>query len=289
MTEAGRGPVLVIGATGNQGGGVARKLLGRGMQVRALARDPSKPQAEALAGAGAEVVQGDLDDRGSIDRAMDGVEAVFSVQNYWETGREREIEQGRAVADSAKAAGVGHIVYSSVGGADRDPGVSHFVSKWEIEEHIRSLGLNATILRPVFLMENFNSPLYRGALSNGVLPLALDPEYPLQAVACDDVGEFAALALEGHADVAGQALEIASDVVTPREVAGFFTEKLGTEVNHVQLPLERLRDINPEVAEMFKWYQDEGYRADIEALRRIHPNPLTMREWIDKSDWGQTS
>jgi uncharacterized protein YbjT (DUF2867 family) len=288
MTDA-RGSVLVLGATGNQGGGVADRLLERGFAVRALARDPSKPRAQALAERGAEVVQGDMDDRESVDRAMDGVDAVFSVQNYWETGREREIAQGKAVADAARAAGVGHIVYSSVGGADRDPGVSHFVSKWEIEEHIRSLGLKATILRPVFLMENFNSPLYRGALSNGVLPLALDPDYELQAVACDDVGEFAVLALEGHEEVAGKALEIASDVVTPAAIAGFFAEKLGTEVNHVQLPLEKLRELNPEVADMFAWYQDEGYQADLDALRRIHPNPLTVREWIERSDWGQTS
>jgi uncharacterized protein YbjT (DUF2867 family) len=282
----GRGPVLVTGATGNQGGAVARSLLEGGWTVRALARDPGKPAAQALAAAGAEVVAGDLDDRASLDAALAGATAAYSVQNFWETGAEREVAQGIALADAALAAGVGHFVFSSVGGADRSSGVSHFESKWRIEEHIRAIGLHATVLRPVFLMENFNSPLYRGALGNGVLPLALPGDRPLQMIACRDVGAFARAALEDPERFAGQGLEIAGDEVTPAQAAGAFARRLDREVNHVQVPMERLRGMNPEVAEMFEWFAEHGYAADLPALHAIHPDPLTFEAWLGSGGWA---
>jgi uncharacterized protein YbjT (DUF2867 family) len=114
--ESGR-TVLVSGATGQQGESVARELLERGFGVRALTRDPEKPAAKELAERGAEVVRGDLDDRSSLERALEGVYGVFSVQNFWEAGYEGEVRQGTHLADAAKEAGVSHLVYSSVGSA----------------------------------------------------------------------------------------------------------------------------------------------------------------------------
>ncbi len=111
--------ILVTGATGKQGGAVARSLLDRGFQVRALTRNPQKPEAQALADQGAEVVQGDMEDRSSMERALEGAYGVFSVQNFWETGYDSEVQQGKTVTDAAKAAGVEHFVYSSVGSAQR--------------------------------------------------------------------------------------------------------------------------------------------------------------------------
>src|SRR5262249_30478831 len=141
-------PVLVTGATGRQGGAVARSLLDRRIAVRALSRNPGKPSAQALAALGAEVVGGDLHDAAALTRAMEGVRGVFSVQNWWETGAAREVRQGKNVADAAKAARVPHLVYSSVGGAERGADITHWKTKWEIENYIRQLGLRATILRP---------------------------------------------------------------------------------------------------------------------------------------------
>src|SRR5438132_13463549 len=94
MTISKRSPVLVTGATGRQGGAVARHLLQRAIPVRALSRNPGKPSARALAGAGAEVVSGDLDDRASLAEAMEGVSGVFSVQNWWEPGTARHVWEG---------------------------------------------------------------------------------------------------------------------------------------------------------------------------------------------------
>src|SRR5574339_278139 len=116
--------IAVTGATGQQGGAVARKLLADGWKVRALTRDVNKPAAQALAQAGAELTAGDMDSRSELDAAFDGAYGVFSVQNFWlpNVGYEGEIRQGKNVADSAKAAGAQHLVYSSVGAAYRGVG-----------------------------------------------------------------------------------------------------------------------------------------------------------------------
>jgi uncharacterized protein YbjT (DUF2867 family) len=282
MTDG--GPILVTGCTGNQGGAVAHQLLDAGYAVRAFVRDPAKPAARELESRGAELVQGNMDDRASLDAAVQGVAGVFSVQNFWEAGGEGEMRQGKALAEAAAAASVGHFVYTSVGAADRDSGVSHFETKWEIERHIGSLGLPATILRPVFLMENFTSPIYRGALGNGVLPLAVSPDTEIQMIASRDIGVFARIAFERPDEFKGRALEIAGDVNTAAEAAAAFAEVLGREVSHVQVPIERLREMNPHVSEMFEWYEREGYRADLPALREIHPDPMSLRDWI-ATEW----
>ena len=153
-SNAGR-VILVSGATGQQGGSVARNLLEWGFAVRALTRDAEKAAARELADLGAEVVGGDLEDRASIERVLDGVYGVFSVQQFWEVGVEGEVRQGILLADAAKEAGVEHFVYSSVGSAHRDTGIPHFDSKWDVEEHVRASGVPYTVLRPVFFMQNW--------------------------------------------------------------------------------------------------------------------------------------
>ena len=159
--------ILVTGATGQQGGAVVRHLRTQGFAVRALTRDGQSPAARALAAEGVEVVQGDLDDRASLDRALAGAYGVYSVQNFALTGVEGEVRQGTTLADAAKATGIQHFVYSSVGSADRQTGIPHFESKFRIEEHIRAIDLPHTILRPVFFMENFGYA--RDAILGGTL------------------------------------------------------------------------------------------------------------------------
>ncbi len=118
--------MLVTGATGKQGSAVARHLLKRGFRVRAITRDPKKEPARALAEQGVEVRRGDLDEPESLKPALTGAYGVFSVQNFWETGYEREVRQGIALADAAKTAGVRHFIYSTVASAHRKTGLPHF-------------------------------------------------------------------------------------------------------------------------------------------------------------------
>ena len=133
-----RRTVFVTGATGKQGGSVVHHMLGRDWNLRALTRDPGSRAAKALADQGVEVVQGDLEDTGSFEAKLRGVYGVYSVQDFWSVGARREVIQGKNLADAAKKASVEHFVYSSVGGAERNTGIGHWDSKWEIERHIRA-------------------------------------------------------------------------------------------------------------------------------------------------------
>jgi len=186
--------ILVAGATGQQGGAVARHLREGGFAVRALTRDPDGDKAQALRAGGSEVVRGDLSDRASLDAALEGVYGVFSMATPFEQGMDAEVLQGKTLGDAARAAGVRHYVYSSVGGAERRSGVPHFETKWQVEEHLRSLDLPMTIVRPVYFFENFGGwglqPQEGG--EGYTLAMPLSPDATLQSVAVDDIGAFAA-------------------------------------------------------------------------------------------------
>ncbi len=278
--------ILVTGATGKQGGTTARELLRRRWRVRALVRNPQKPAAQALARSGAEIVQGNLDDRASVERALRGAAGVYSVQNFWETGAEREIGQGKTLADAAMAAGVEHFVYSSVGGADRRSGLSHFESKWQIEEHIRSLGLPHTIFRPVFFMDNYESPAFRTGILQGQLAMGLTPTRTLQMIAVADIGIFAAMAFERPQEFLGKALEIAGDELTIPRAAEILSGVVGKPVRFIEQPIEQVRAFSKEYAEMYEWFVAHGYKADIPALRKLHPKLQTFEQWAKGGDWA---
>ncbi|MEV0056444.1 NmrA/HSCARG family protein [Saccharopolyspora shandongensis] len=264
---------LVTGATGNQGGATARHLLARGWTVRALVRDPEKPAARELRDAGAVLVRGNLDDADSLRAAMAGADAVYSVQALaWdEAGLAAEVRQGTTVADVALETGVSHLVYSSVGGAERDSGIAHFESKFAIEEHIRRIGVPATVLRPVFFMTNLVSTT--GDAGEQVLSLPLAPATSLQMIAPDDIGYFAATALDDPQRYIGRQLEIAGDEPTMQQVAETIQRVTGTPTRYEPRPFEG-RD------RMFEWFEESGYRADIPALRQQHPGLQTLEEFL---------
>lgn len=283
MDKAGK-RILVIGVTGQQGGAVVRHLFKKGWSVRALVRDPNKPAALSLVQQGVEIVKGDMEDRVSLDHTMKGMYGVFSVQQFWGLGAEGEIRQGKNVADAAKVAGVQHVVYSSVGGAERKTGLSHFESKWQIEEYIRSLGLPATILRPVFFMDNLQ--VYGAPTPvDGVLTFStpLTWETMLQMIAVDDIGAFAAMAFERPQEYIGKAIELAGDELSFTAVAELYTKVTGKQHRFVEQPMEVARKFNAEAADMYEWFNREGYRADIPALRNIHAELLTLEAWLRRS------
>src|SRR5215213_90472 len=227
--------IVVTGATGKQGGAVARSLLDRGFRIRAFTRNPQKPEAQALAARGAEVVQGDMEeDRSAMERVLEGASGVFSVQNFLETGYDGEVQQGKMVADAAKAAGVEHFVYSSVGSAHRQTGIPHLESKWEVEEHVRQIGLPYTILRPVFFMQNWE--MMRDHVLGGTLAQPLDPDKPFQQVAVDDVGAFAAIAFQHPDEWIGREVDLAGDEQTMPEIAETFGRVAGREIVYYQVP-----------------------------------------------------
>ena len=146
--------------------------------------------------AGIDVFQGNMKDLHSLEKAMDNAYGVFSVQDFWIVGVKEEIQQGKNMADAAKKTGVQHFVYSSAAGADRESGVDHFESKFVIEEYIRNIGLQATVLRPVGFMENYNIPRVKNGILRGKLAHPVMPDKKLQLIPTDDIGAFVAAAFE---------------------------------------------------------------------------------------------
>jgi uncharacterized protein YbjT (DUF2867 family) len=263
---------------------VARQLLKRGHRVRALTRNPNKPAARALAEMGAEVTRGDLDDRPSVELALAGDYGVFSVQNFWEAGYEREVSQGITLADAAKAQGVKHFLYSSVGSSYRKTGIAAFDGEWEIEEHIRRIGLPHTILRPTSLMEDWEE--MREEIIGGTLAQPLDPDRALQQVSVEDIGVFAAMAFEEPERWLGREVDLAGDESTMVELAETFGRVIGQKVEYVQVSWEEFREAYGEdLAAMYEWFEEEGYEADIGALREEYPDLTTFEGYLRKHGW----
>lgn len=281
--------VLVTGATGSQGAAVARALLHRGWAVRALVRDRGKPAALALEALGARLVAGDLDDPGSLRAAAHDTHGVFSVQPSDMTAPdpETEVRRGRNVADAAVAAGIAHLVYSSVGAAPRESGVLHFETKAEIEAYIESTGVPATVLRPVYFMENWRHALPEPANGERIGAIALDPETPLQMIAVADIGRIAAEAFEHPGEFLGERIEIAGDELTVRQIGEVFSRTDGIPTRFRRQPSDELRAGAEELAKMYDWLDEHGHRADIAALRARFPGLLTFETWL-RADRGLT-
>jgi len=280
--------ILVTGATGRQGGAVIRHLLPKEWKLRALTRNPSGPAARSLIRQGLEVVQGDLEDPASLEPAVRRAYGIYSVQDYWTVGAKREVLQGKNLADAAKKASVEHFVYSSVGGAERNSGIDHWESKWEIEKHIRKLGLPATMIRPAAFMENYYVDQVEIGILKGKLmdPIRADKTY--QTIATDDIGAFVGLAFERAKDFIGAEIEIAGSQLTNPEAARVFSRVLGRPVKFRKLPMPMVRLVlGKEFYQMFRWFNREGFKADIADLRRRYPEVhfQTLEEWLISEGW----
>jgi uncharacterized protein YbjT (DUF2867 family) len=278
--------IAVAGATGQQGNAVAKKLLADGWKVRALTRDVNKPAAKELASLGAEIVAGDMDNRAELDAAFEGAYGAFSVQNFWlpNVGFDGEIRQGKNVADAAKAAGVEHLVFSSVGSAHRGMGQRHFESKWIVEQYINSLEIPHTILRPAAFFENFNWE--RAHILNGTFnALGLRPEKERQLIAVEDIAAFVALAFANPEQYLGRTIELAGDALTESQIAETFAKVIGRPVTLTQPSGDSRRRSEEEMTAMINFFNGEAYDADIPTLRKLHPGLLTFEQYLRKNGW----
>jgi uncharacterized protein YbjT (DUF2867 family) len=275
--------ILVTGATGQQGGAVARALLSRGHRVKALTRKPDSDAARQLVAAGAEVVAGDLADAASIVRAAKDVDTMFLMGNSYEAGLEEETRQGILAADAAKAAGIGHLIYSSVADADKQTGIPHFESKYLVEQHVRQLGIPHTISAPVAFMENAVAPWSTGALSQGTLAFAMPPKRVLQLVALADIGAFVAALAERREKVFGKRYDFAGDELSGEEQAKILTKAIGRPIRYQEIPIAAARQQSEDAALMFEWFDRVGYDVDIAALRRQFPEV----RWHGFADWAR--
>lgn len=289
MSNADR-TVLVTGATGRQGGAVIRHMLPEGWRLRALTRNPDSHAAKELARQGVEIVQGDLEDAASLDRACRGVYGIYSVQDFWSVGARREVQQGKNLADAAKKARVQHFVYSSAGGAERNSGITHFESKWEVEKHIRQLALPATIFRPAAFMETYHILEVEVGILRGKLSDPIRGDKPYQTIATDDIGAFVALAFDRPKDFIGLELEIAGSELTNLEAAKVFSRVMGKPIKFRKLPMPIVRlFLGKEFYEMFRWFNEAGFKADIPRLRQRYPeiHLHALEEWLREDGWDK--
>lgn len=277
--------ILVTGATGQQGGAVATALLTKGQKIRVMSRTPEK--ASALAKAGAEVVKGNLTNPSDLQAALRGVHGVFAMSTPFEAGMDQEVRQGIMMADAAKQAGIAHYVYTSVGSAHRNTGIPHFETKWKVEQHIRQIGLPATVLRPVWFMENFTT--FSKPSAEGILMMPMRADKKLAMVALRDIGEFGAAAFMRPNDFLGQAIDLAGDELTMPDVAAHLSKVTGRSIQFQGLPLEQAEAaMGHDLATMFRWFNEVGYQINVAALKQTFGIPLTtFAEWIKTVDWAR--
>jgi uncharacterized protein YbjT (DUF2867 family) len=278
--------ILVFGATGQQGGSVAKALRSQGWQVTALVRDPNSDKAKALADRGIEPVRGDLADIPSIEAAMAGVYGVFSVQPSSGQGAaygvtdEDEIRYGTAIADLAVANGVRHLVYSSANAAGATKtGIGHFDTKSEIEAHIRGLNIVSTIVRPSAFMEILTLPGM--GLDKGEFAFFMQPDRSMQFIAVKDIGKIVAGIFNDPVKFGAQTLEIAGDSVTGDELAEKFSQTAELPITYHRFPNSLLEEnaFLGSLARLVDLGRLAG-NADIASLRTEFPGLLTMDEWL---------
>ncbi|WP_416838337.1 NmrA/HSCARG family protein [Haloferax sp. DFSO52] len=283
--------VLVVGATGNQGGAVVDHLLEseHEFDVSGLTRDASSDAAQALEARGVTVVEGDLEEPETLREPVRDADAVFAVTNFWTQGYDAQVRQGKNIATVASEEGVDHFVFSGVGSHDEDTGIPHFDSADEIDQHIRDLDLPWTVLKPAFFFENFEA-FAEDIVEDGQLALPLEEGVSLQMVSNDDIGHAAAVALANPDAFVGEAIDLAGDEKTLEETAAILSDITGREVEAIHVPIEDAYEaFGEEFTVMCEWFNDVGYSADVDALEETFGFELTDLEtylrahgWEDK-------
>lgn len=295
---------LITGATGKQGGAVVDALLSSlgdsdTISILAVTRNPESESAKRLVAKSPQLitlVKGDLNDCPAIFAAVpSSVQRVFCVSNPqmgFRAVADGEEVQAMALVDAALEAGVEHFVFTSVDrhGADSDRNptdVPHFIAKARIEKHLREKTSQAqmtwTVLRPVAFMDNI-TPGFAGKIFPTTWKVGLSPSTKLQLVATADIGYFGAQALLRPAKFAGRAISIAGDELTFAEANAIFREATGQEFPTTywfigSFLLWAIKDVGL----MFRFFDQVGYAANIEALRKEHPGLQSLQNWVDKS------
>jgi len=300
--------IAVVGATGAQGGGLARAILADpdgGFTVRALTRDPSKDPAKALADAGAEVVQADIDDEASVTAAFQGAYGVFAVTNFWEHfSAEKEIAQAGNIARAAKAAGVQHLVWSTLEDTrkwiplddDRMPTLQekyklpHFDGKGEADSLFAESGVPTTYFLPSWYFENmifFGQGPARG--EDGTLAFTIPlADGKLAAIAAEDVGRCVYGIFKRGDEFVGQRIGVAGVQLTGEEMADAFTGAFGEDVTYRPLTFDQYRALGfpgaDEMGNTYQFYYDcadvVNSSRDVERSRSLNPSLQTLDEWL---------
>jgi uncharacterized protein YbjT (DUF2867 family) len=278
VNDGGSAPIAVLGATGQQGSATVDALLDRGLPVRAVTRTVDSAAARALTRRGVAVVAADLDTPESIRVAFEGAAAAFAMTSFTAPrGAEGEISHGRAILEAAQGAGLPFLVFSSVGGAERDTGIPHFESKRRIEEFLTG-SVPVNLIRPTFFMENLPGTIARDG-AGLVVRMPLPGDVPLQMIWVRGIGKAAAaLLVRREPDTAP--VEIAGDEVTGERIAQLVAQRFGAAATYVELPLNVLGS-NDDVKSMMRWLASPpSFRADFARTRSLVPDVENLPRWL---------
>lgn len=275
---------FVTGATGNQGSAVVNSLLAKGYSVKALTRNPDARKAKTLKEKPVHIIKGDLNDIATYAGHLKNVAGIFSVQTF-ENGIDKEIKQGIALADCAKQYGIKHFIYSSVIGSDQHTGIPHWESKFIIENHIKSLGISYTILRPSSLYENFLIPQVKSRILKGKLVTPTEGNKVQQFISAEDIGKISAAIFENPSFYRSKTLVLASEEMNMQQAAQIFSEVLGRKITYSKLPgfITRLV-MGKDLHKMFSWINknDAVFLKDLDAFKKEFPELVDLKSWIKK-------
>ena len=307
--------IAVVGATGSQGGGLVRAILAdpdHEFEVRALARNTRSAMTKELAAAGVEVVDADLNDQESMVRALKGAYGAYVVTNYWvertpeaeaaQTRAEMELQQAEIAAWAAKAAGVKHVIWSTLedtrnhfGDDDRVPNVDglykvpHFDAKGEADELFTKYGIPTTFLRTTFFFEGMTGGLGPVRDASGTLVLTLPMgDHRLSGIAVEDIGKTALGIFKRGNDFVGKTVSIAGDHLTGDEYAAALTDALGETVVYRPQSWDDYRRLGfpgaVEMGNMFQYYAEDSDRftraRDLALVRQLNPELQSFRDWL---------
>ncbi|XP_017664423.1 PREDICTED: nmrA-like family domain-containing protein 1 [Lepidothrix coronata] len=288
---AGKKLIVVFGATGAQGGSVARALLDDGtFRVRAVTRSPGRIAAEELKRRGAEVVKADLDDEPSLEQALAGAYGAFVVTDFWEhCSKEKEIEQGKRVANLSKRLGLHHVVFSGLENVHKLTGgqleVLHFDGKGEVEEYFQRTGVPTTVIRLPFYFENFFSIFKPQKAPQGdtfVLKLPMG-DTPMDGMAVEDVGPVVVSLLKSPGEYIGQVMGLSTSKLTEAEYAAVLSQQMGKTVVASKISPEEYEKRNfpgaKELAAMFRFYALKPDR-NVALTMKLNPTARTFQQWV---------
>jgi uncharacterized protein YbjT (DUF2867 family) len=275
--------IVVTGATGRQGGAVARHLVADGWRVRCLTRHPDSDRARSLATLGAEVVAGDMADPIRMRQVCDGAHGVFSVQNPMSSGEQDELGQGRVVVDAAADAGVSHLVYGSAGPGTPSTGVRAWDDKLEVAAHARDRGVPLTVLRSMAFMELMTDrDLYPAVAVWHLMPRLVGEDRPLPWLSAQDVGAVVARAFADPSAFVGKDLGLAADVRSLGECRDTWRRVTGRNPRRFPMPAWLFRRFTgDDLLRMWRWLGTHDVTADTEGTRAIHPGALTLEQFVE--------
>jgi uncharacterized protein YbjT (DUF2867 family) len=300
--------IAVVGATGAQGGGLVRAVLddpAGGFSVRAITRDVSSEKARALGQLGAEVVAADLEDPASVRRAFEGAYGAYCVTFFWDHfSPEKEQRQARAMAEAARAAGVKHVIWSTLEDSRRWVPLSdgrmptlmekykvpHFDAKGEIDHVFTDLGVPTTFLLTSFYWDNFIH-FGMGPKKNpdGALAITLPMgDRKLPGIAAEDIGRCAYGVFKRGPELIGRTVGISGGHLSGDEMAAGFSRALGETVVYNEVSPQVYRGFGfpgaDDLGNMFQFKRDfnEDFRRprDVDASRALNPRLQSFDQWL---------